>query len=148
MIKKTITYTDYDDVERTEDFYFHLNKGELLEWELSQDGGVENFVKKIISSQNRKQLVELWKWIILKSYGEKSDDGRRFIKSEELSKAFTETEAYSQLFVELSTNTEAATAFINGIVPGNLSAAMEDAAKAKEEYDQKNKNNVTKIEKK
>jgi len=117
MLKKTITYTDYDGVERTEDFFFNLSKAEIAEMELSNNGGIERMIQQIAMTQDRKRLIELFKDIILKSYGEKSLDGRRFIKSKELSEAFSQTEAYSELFMQLATDSDMASAFINGILP-------------------------------
>lgn len=117
MLKKTITYTDYNDVERTEDFYFNLTKAEILEMELSTEGGLEKKVKEIVLSQDGEKITALFKTIILKSYGEKSSDGRRFIKNDTMREEFTQTEAYNLLFTELATNAEAAAAFVNGIIP-------------------------------
>ena len=129
MLKKTITYTDYDGVQRTEDFFFNLSKAEVAEMELSNHGGMERLIQQIAMTQDRKRLVELFKEIILKSYGEKSLDGRRFIKSKELSEAFSQTEAYSELFMQLATDTEAASKFINGIMP-QTDATPEQRAEA------------------
>lgn len=120
MIKKTISYTDYDGNERTEDFYFNLNKAELVEMNLSTEGGLENMIKKIVAERNFPRIVELFKKIILKAYGEKSPDGKRFVKSEELSSAFSQTEAYATLFMELASDADAAAKFINGVVPSDL----------------------------
>lgn len=131
MLKKTITYTDYDGVERTEDFFFNLNKAEIAEMELSSHGGMERLIQQIAMTQDRKRLIELFKEIILKSYGEKSMDGRRFIKSKELSEAFSQTEAYSELFMQLATDADMASTFINGIMP-KTDASPEDVAKAQE----------------
>lgn len=117
MIKKTITYTDYNGTERTEDFYFNLNKAEITEMELSVDGGFAEKIKQIIAAKKQSEIIKLFKDIILRAYGKKSDDGRRFIKSEEISKEFSQTEAYSDLFMELSVNDELAAEFINGIMP-------------------------------
>ena len=117
MLKKTITYTDYDGNERTEDFYFNLTKAEVLELEMSQNGGLAKLLQKIVAEEDTKRIIELFKEIILKSYGEKSLDGKRFVKSEDLRNSFTQTEAYSELFMELATNAESATAFVNGITP-------------------------------
>lgn len=119
MIKKTITYVDYNGVERTEDFYFNLTKAEITEMEMSTTGGMSEMVKRIIAAQDTPTLIKIFKDLILKSYGEKDIDGRRFIKSEELSTAFSQTEAYSQLFMELATNAEAAADFVNGIIPSS-----------------------------
>lgn len=117
MLKKTISYTDYDGNQRTEDFYFNLTKAELTEMELSHDGGLTNMIQKIVSSQDSKRIIAVFKDLILKAYGEKSPDGRRFIKNEELTDSFVQTEAYSELFMELAMDAEAAAAFINGITP-------------------------------
>lgn len=117
MLKKTITYTDYDGNTRTEDFYFNLNKAEIAEMELSTNGGMEKMLTQIVNSQDGKRIMEVFKGIILKAYGVKTADGKRFEKSEEISKAFEQTEAYSELFMELVTDAEKAASFINGIVP-------------------------------
>lgn len=120
MLKKTITYTDYDGNERTEDFYFNLSKAELLEMEMSTNGGLEKFCQKIIAEKDTKRMMEMWKDLILKSYGEKSLDGKRFVKNQELVDSFTQTEAYSELFMELASNADTAAAFVKGIIPKNL----------------------------
>lgn len=120
MLKKTMTYTDYDGNQRTEDFYFNLNKAELVEMENSREGGLDKAIKTIIASHDRTQLISMFKNIILASYGEKSPDGKRFVKSKELSTGFSQTEAYSQLFMELSSDSKAAAAFVNGIVPQEM----------------------------
>lgn len=117
MLKKTITYTDYNGTPRTEDFYFNLSRTELYEMEYGTVGGFSEMVKKIIDTQDGPSLIKMFKELILKAYGEKSPDGRRFIKSEELSIAFSQTEAYTELFMELGRNAEAASAFINGLIP-------------------------------
>lgn len=117
MLRKPITYIDYDGNQRTEDFYFNLTKAEVAEMELSIDGGLVKMIEKIAAAQDGKRIIEVFKDFILRSYGEKSADGRRFIKSQELRDAFSQTEAYSQLFMELATNADAASAFINGVVP-------------------------------
>ena len=116
MLKKTIKYTDYNGEEKEQDFYFHLNKAELLEMELSAEGGLEATIKKLMDEKNGEKIVAMFKDLILKSYGEKTVDGR-FAKSPELSKRFTETAAYPELFTELATDAEAASAFVNGIIP-------------------------------
>ena len=122
MLKKTIKYTDYDGNEREEDFYFNLSKAEVTEMELSKEGGMSEYIKKISAAQNAPELIKLFKEIITKSYGEKSLDGKRFIKNQELTEAFTQTEAYSELFVELASNADEAVKFINGIMPKNMTA--------------------------
>ena len=126
MLKKQIKYTDYNGTERDENFWFNLSKAGLMDMGLMTPGGFNGMVMKIIAAQATPSLVTLFKDIIFKAYGEKSADGKRFIKSKELSTAFSQTEAYSNLYMELVTNTEAAIEFINGIVPKDLA---EEAAK-------------------
>lgn len=123
MLKKTITYHDYNDVERTEDFYFNLSKAELLEMELGTSGGLAEMIKKIVAAQDAPSIIKIFKDLVLKAYGEKSPDGKRFMKSEELSEAFSQTEAYSQLFMELATDDKKAAEFVNGIVPADMAQA-------------------------
>lgn len=120
MLKKTITYNDYNGVERTEDFYFNLSKAEILEMEMGTSGGLAEMIQKIVAAQDAPSIVRVFKDLILKAYGEKSPDGKRFIKSEEISTEFSQTEAYSQLFMELATDAEAGAAFVNGIVPKEM----------------------------
>lgn len=126
MLKKTITYTDYNDIERKEDFYFNLSKAEIMEMEMSTTGGLTEMINKIVATQDTPQIVKIFKELILKAYGEKSADGKRFVKVDEngtpLSIGFSETEAYSTLFMELATDADAASAFVNGIVPKDVSA--------------------------
>lgn len=117
MLAKTMTYTDFEGLERTEVFHFHLSKAEVTEMEMGVTGGLSAILKKIVDSRDNKQIIEYFKEFLLKSYGEKSPDGRRFIKSPELSKAFSETEAYSELFMELATDAGAAAKFVNGVIP-------------------------------
>lgn len=124
MIKKTITYTDYNGVERTEDHYFNLTKAEIMEMELSTTGGLAEMIQKITAAQDAPAIIKLFKDLVLKSYGEKSPDGRRFIKSKEISDAFAQTEAYSQLFMELATDADAASKFVNGIMPADVAAQV------------------------
>lgn len=128
MLKKTISYTDYDGVKREEDFYFNLSRVELTEMEMGTEGGLQKKIEKITKSQSGKEIIDLFKDIILRSYGEKSDDGRRFIKSKELSDAFSQTEAYTELFMELATDADAAGAFINGIIPAELAEEVKKEA--------------------
>lgn len=124
MLKKTIKYTDYNGVERTEDFYFNLNKAEIMEMQLTTVGGLDAYLKKIISAQDMPTLMRIFKDLVLKSYGIKSDDGRRFIKNEKLREEFEQTEAYSILYMELSTDADAAAAFVNGIIPADVAKQL------------------------
>lgn len=117
MLKKTITYVDYNELERTEDFYFNLTKAEIMEMELSTTGGLSEMITRIVNAKDAPAIIKIFKELILKAYGEKSADGKRFIKSQEISDAFAQTEAYSILFMELSTDADAAAKFVNAIVP-------------------------------
>lgn len=133
MLKKIIKYTDYNGTEREEPFYFNLTKAEIMEMELSTDGGFAEFIAKIVQTKDNKELVKLFKSFILKAYGEKSADGKRFMKSDEISAQFASTEAYSVLFMELLTDTKAATDFINGLAPVDTPIDQEQAKKFLEE---------------
>ena len=119
MLKKTITYTDFNGNERTEDFYFNLTKAEITEMEMSVTGGLVEMIHRIVNAQDAPAIIKAFKDLILKAYGEKSPDGKRFIKTKEMKEAFSQTEAYSELFIELATNADAAAAFINGIMPAD-----------------------------
>ena len=127
MLKETIKYTDYNGVERTEDFWFHLSKAELMEWEMGTTGGLTEMIKRIVDAQDAAAIIKIFKELVLKAYGQKSPDGKRFIKSEELATEFSQTEAYSQLFMELATDADKAAAFVNGIMPSDV---VEKAAAA------------------
>jgi hypothetical protein len=120
MLKKTITYNDYNGTERTEDFYFNLSKAEIMEMEMGTTGGLAEMIQRIVAAQDAPAIIKLFKDLVLKAYGEKSADGKRFIKSEELAIAFSQTEAYSILFMELATDADAAAKFVNGIVPADV----------------------------
>lgn len=120
MLKKTITYTDYDGLERTEEFRFNLTKAELVDMELTTAGTFSETMKRIIAEKDIIRIAKLFKELLLKSYGVKSDDGKRFIKSQELSEAFSQTEAYSELYMELLGNSEYAVKFIQQVMPKDL----------------------------
>lgn len=125
MFKKTIEYVDYDGNKRKEDFYFNLTQAELTEMEMGTTGGMQKMLERIIAEQDNKRIVEYFKEIIRKAYGVKSPDGRRFMKSDELFDSFAQTEAYSMLFMELATDADSATQFINGIIPRELAAGSQ-----------------------
>ncbi len=131
MLKETIKYTDYNGVERTEDFWFHLSKAELMEWEMGTTGGLTEMIKHIVDAKDAPAIIKIFKELVLKAYGQKSPDGKRFIKSDELATEFSQTEAYSQLFMELATDADKAAAFVNGIMPSDVAekaaAAIPDA---------------------
>ena len=130
MLKETIKYTDYNGVERTEDFWFHLSKAELMEWEMGTTGGLTEMIKRIVDAQDAPAIIKLFKELVLKAYGQKSPDGKRFIKSEELATEFSQTEAYSQLFMDLATDADKAAAFVNGIMPSDISEKAASAPAA------------------
>lgn len=117
MLKQTRTYTDYDGNERTEDFYFDLSKAELMEMELGIAGGMQNFLQRIIDAKDVPELAKLFKMIVLKAYGKKSDDGRLFVKKQEYTDEFVSSPAYSDIYMELCTDSDKAAAFMNAIIP-------------------------------
>ena len=125
MLKKTITYTDYNGETRSEDFYFNMSKAEIVEMEMSVNGGMSEFMKKVASTQDAPTLIKLFKDLVLNAYGEKSLDGKRFIKNEKLKEEFSQTEAYSVLFMELAFDAEKAAEFVNGIIPADVAKQIE-----------------------
>lgn len=120
MIEEKLTYTDYNGNERTESFYFNLTRAELAEMELSTEGGYAAMLERIIEAKDQPTLIKIFKELILKTYGQKSTDGRRFIKSKELSDEFSQTEAYSDLFMTLATDAQKASEFVNGVMPKSM----------------------------
>lgn len=124
MLTITKTYVDYKGNERTEDLYFNLTKAELMEMELGTTGGLEQMINNIIAAQDTPKIIEMFKNLLLKAYGQVSPDGKYFEKDEKLSKAFSQTEAYSDLFMELATDADKAAKFVNGIVPKDLAEQM------------------------
>ena len=120
MIKKTVTYTDYNGIERTESFYFHFSEAELMEMELTTEGGFSERVKKMIDAKDQSSLYNLIKNFVLDAYGVKSDDGKRFMKSDKIRTAFVECPAFSKIFMELALNDELASEFVNGVVPVDM----------------------------
>lgn len=131
MLKKTITYTDYNGESRTEDFYFNMTKAEIVEMEMSVNGGMSEFMKKVASTQDAPTLMSLFKDLVLRAYGEKSLDGKRFIKNDQLREEFSQTEAYSELFMELAFNAEKAAEFVNGIIPQDVAKQLEESGALK-----------------
>lgn len=117
MLPITKKYIDFNGVEREETFYFNLTQEELTDWELGVTGGLSKLVEKITQTRDIPALAKLFKEAILKAYGVKSDDGRRFIKTKELREAFSQTQAYSDLYMELVQDDKKAAEFINGIIP-------------------------------
>lgn len=128
MLNKTITYTDYNGVERTETFYFHLNKAEIAKMEMSINGGLAERIQRIVAAQDQAELIKIFEDMIQRAYGIKSLDGKKFEKSPEILADFVQTEAYSQLFMELATDSDAAAKFINGIIPADLAKQAAEIA--------------------
>ena len=127
MLKKLIKYTDYNGTERQENFYFNLNKAELMEMETEVTGGMRQLLEDMMEKQDIPKIMNAFKTIILKAYGEKSPDGRRFFKSEELSTAFTQTEAYNELYMELLSDAKKAAAFITALMPEDMRGEASDS---------------------
>lgn len=135
MLKKYITYTDYNGVARKEAFYFNLSRSELIKMQLSTEGGMEEYLQRVIDTHDNRKLFELFDQLIKMSYGIKSEDGKRFIKSEKLTEEFAQTEAYTELLLELmgDDSTNAVLEFVKGIMPldgipeEEINAAMAEA---------------------
>lgn len=130
MLKKPITFKDLDGNEVTMDFYFHLSKAELIELEIVNQGGLSGRLQRIGESNNGRMIMKEFKDLIRMSYGERSEDNLRFIKSPELSEAFLQTNAYEVLFIELVTDPNAGAAFINGLMPSDVNAAAQNTQSA------------------
>lgn len=127
MYKIREKYEDYDGNERVEEFYFNLTKAEITDMELTTEGGMSAMLDRIIAAKDTAKLIAVFKDLILRSYGQKSPDGRRFIKSDELTKEFTETPAYSQIYLRLATDDKAATEFVNNVIPKDLQKEVKAA---------------------
>jgi hypothetical protein len=131
MLKKTISYEDFDGNQRTEDHYFNLTEAEITEMELSMNGGLSQLLTKILQENDQKQIIEYFKKIVLMAYGEKSLDGRKFVKNQKIRDEFASTAAYSEIFMELATDADAASAFVKGVMPknaGRMPAALKAPA--------------------
>lgn len=138
MLKKNIKYTDYNGVEREETFLFHLTKAELMEMEMGTKGGLAEMIQHVVASEDAPAIIKVFKDIILKAYGEKSLDGKRFMKVSDagvpLSIAFSQTEAYSNLFMELATDADSAAKFVNGIMPSDMELPEEKIEEIKAQH--------------
>ena len=134
MIAKTMTYKDFNNVERTETFYFNLTPAEAVEMQVMESGGLGVYIDRIIQEQDARKIIEIFKDLILRSYGVKSNDGKHFLKDEKLRAAFASTNAYSDLFMQLATDADMASAFLNGIVP---QLSEEEVAKFSKSTEQK-----------
>lgn len=129
MLKKTITYIDYDGMERTEDFWFNLSKTELTKLDAELPGGVLGVLRKIIDKKDRKALVDFIETLILRSYGEKTLDGKRFVKTPDMAEEFMQTPAYDELFMSILSDTDSQTSFINGVIPQSMAKEIEQTDK-------------------
>ena len=123
MLKKTIKYINYDGVEKEKDFFFNLKKSELVDLQYKTSKGFIAYIEEITNAGDNSELWKAFRYIVLLAYGEKSDDGERFMKSEEISKAFEETEAFSVLIMELIEKDGAASDFVNGIMPSDIASS-------------------------
>jgi hypothetical protein len=139
VLKKTVTYKDFNDEEVTEDLYFHFSKAELVELEMREKGGLSNALQRIIDAEDGKSIMAEMKNIIVSAYGKRSGDGRRFIKNDQLREEFLSSEAYSTFFMELLTDATAASAFVNGVIPPDLAADAAKMVLANQERDSANK---------
>lgn len=117
MFKKTISYKDFDGKDIKEDFYFNFTKAEILEMQLEETGGLSDKLQRIIDAQDVPSIIKVFKDLVLRAYGQKTPDGKRFVKSKQISEEFSQTNAFADFYIELATNTEAATEFINSVIP-------------------------------
>lgn len=132
MLKKTVTYTDYNGIERTEAFYFHYNEAEILDMEMSTEGGFAERIQKIIDAKDQVSLMQVIKKFVIDAYGVKSEDGKRFIKNDTVRTEFLESPAYSQIWMELVMDDEIAADFINNVIPSGMKEKLESLIKARE----------------
>ena len=132
MLKKTVTYSDYNGVERTETFYFHYTEAEILDMEMSTEGGFAERIQKIIDAKDQVSLMKLIKKFVIDAYGIKSEDGKRFIKNDKVKTEFLESPAYSKIWMELVMDDEVAADFVNNVIPSDMKGTLEGLIKAKE----------------
>lgn len=136
MLKKTITCENFNDIETSEDYWFNFTESEILEMQLGTAGGLDESIKQIVAGMDLPSMVKFFKDFVLKAYGVKSPDGKRFIKNDELREAFSQTQAYNKLFMELAFNDVAAAEFINGVIPKDVADKMAEINKKDEEEDE------------
>ena len=132
MLKKTVTYTDYNGIERTEVFYFHYTEAEILDMEMSTEGGFAERIQKIIDAKDQVSLMKLIKKFVIDAYGIKSEDGKRFIKNDKVKTEFLESPAYSKIWMELVMDDEVAADFVNNVIPSDMKGTLEGLIKARE----------------
>ena len=128
MIKKTVTYKDLNGKERTETFHFHYFESEIMDMEMSEEGGLAERIQRIIDANDRPSLLKVIKKFVIDAYGVKSEDGRRFIKNQEVKDAFVQCPAYSKIYMELLTDDELAAAFVNGVIPEDMKETFANIA--------------------
>lgn len=133
MFRYDTTYTDWNGVERTESFFFHFSEAEAFEMELTKEGRLSEHLQRIINAMDQPALIKEFKEIVLKAYGEKSEDGKRFIKSKELSDAFSQTVVYSELFMKLASDDKFAAKFVNKVIPQKGQSVMQELPAPKQE---------------
>lgn len=124
MLKESVTYIDYNENERTDELYFNLTDAEVMELELSTPGGLAGMINRVVAAQDQPTIIKIFKDFILKAYGVKSPDGKRFIKNEEVRAEFEQSEAYSILFMRLATDANYAAKFVNGIISAEKRQAI------------------------
>ena len=124
MIKKTVTYKDLNGKERTETFYFHYFESEIMDMEMSEEGGLAERIQRIIDAKDQPSLLKVIKKFVIDAYGVKSDDGRRFDKSQEVKDTFVECPAFSKIYMELLTDDKAAAEFVNRVVPEDMKETL------------------------
>ena len=127
MLKRNITYEDFNGEKVTDTFYFNLTRTEILDVELGYEGGMEEFIKKVVAAEDIKTLIAEFKKLILLSYGERTEDGKRFIKSDKIREEFSQTAAFDSLFMELATNDGSAADFVIGIIPRDMAQEIPKA---------------------
>lgn len=132
MLKKTITCTNFNGIETTEDYWFNLTESEILEMQLGTAGGLDESIKQIVAGMDLPNIVKFFKDFVLKSYGIKSPDGKRFIKNDKIREEFSQTNAYNKLFMELAFDDNAAAEFINGVIPKDVADKMSEIAQKDE----------------
>jgi hypothetical protein len=131
MLKRSISYKDFNDVDCVDIFYFNISKPELIELEVKYEHGLTSMIQRIIEQKDHKELIKLFKELVLLAHGQKSPDGKRFIKSDQLREEFSQTAAYNALFVELATNDEAAANFLKGALPTDMVGEIDKALDSK-----------------
>ena len=128
MLKKSITFEDFNGNKRTKEYYFNLSTAEVVEMETSVDGGYADMLKRIIAATDANNLIKEFKAFILAAIGEKSEDGEYFTKNDDIRNRFASSPAYSELFVELASNANSAAEFFIGVLPAEFGEHLREAA--------------------